>query len=197
MTPFPRGPFQVIYADPPWDYRGQVQHGGAGAGYTSGARAFYQTMTVDEICALPVREIADPKQSILFLWATGPILTDALAVLSAWGFKFKTVAFVWDKQRVNPGAYTLSQCEYVLAGTRGRIPQPRGARNVRQLVSEARTAHSAKPKEVRKRIDAMFPSARKLELFAREAPIDWHVWGNEVPEPLDRLYGARIASLSV
>ena len=85
--------------------------------------------------------------------------------------------FVWDKQRVNPGFYTLSQCELCLVFKHGRIPAPRGARNVRQLVSEKRSAHSQKPDEVRRRIEAMFPYARRIELFARERAEGWTPWG--------------------
>jgi N6-adenosine-specific RNA methylase IME4 len=74
----------------------------------------------------------------------------------------------------------MSQTEFVLAATRGNIPKPRGARNVRQFLSERRTKHSRKPKEVRDRIEAMFPTQRKIELFARERVPGWDAWGNEV-----------------
>ena len=118
--------------------------------------------------------------ALLFLWSSSPHLPQALDLLSAWGFAYATVAFVWDKQRANPGYYTLSQCELCVVGKRGRIPQPRGARNVRQFLSEMRGEHSAKPAEVRRRIEAMFPTQRKLELFARTAAEGWDCWGNEV-----------------
>lgn len=89
------------------------------------------------------------------------------------------MAFAWDKQLPVIGHYTMSQCELCLVFRRGRIPQPRGARNVRQFLSEKRTVHSAKPIEIRRRIEAMFPSQRKLELFARSPAEGWTVWGNE------------------
>ena len=95
------------------------------------------------------------------------------------GFAWATVAFVWDKMRVNPGFYTMSQCELCLVFKRGRIPSPRGARNVRQLVSAKRGAHSAKPTEVRRRIEEMFPDQSKIELFARTRAAGWHEWGLE------------------
>jgi N6-adenosine-specific RNA methylase IME4 len=87
---------------------------------------------------------------------------------------------VWDKQKVNPGFYTMSQVELCLIGKRGKIPKPRGARNIRQMVSVMRQKHSAKPEEVRKRIEEMFPEQTKLEMFAREAPEGWDVHGNEI-----------------
>ena len=87
---------------------------------------------------------------------------------------------MWDKERVNPGFYTMSQCELCLIGKRGKIPQPRGARNVRQLIKSLRGRHSEKPAEVRARIDRMFPTQRKIELFARERVRGWDAWGDEV-----------------
>lgn len=177
--------YGVIYADPPWDYRGQVQHGGRGAGYTSGAKAYYPTMPLEQLCdgewKRELRDVTE-RNSVLFMWATGPILVDALEVMKAWGYKYKQVAFVWDKVMVNPGAYTMTQCEFCLVGTRGSIPKPRGARNVRQHVAERRTRHSAKPSTVRHRIEEMFPEHAGLELFSRVGPgVYWDVWGNDVP----------------
>ena len=75
----------------------------------------------------------------------------------------------------------MSQCELCLVFKHGKIPAPRGARNVRQLVSEPRGRHSAKPEEVRRRIEAMFPTQRKIELFARAPATGWTAWGLEVP----------------
>lgn len=176
-----QGPYGVIYADPPWDYDGRVQHGGVETGYTSGAEAFYPTMKPEELCALStrVRSVLE-RDAACFMWTTGPQWEVALRVMNAWGFKYKTVAFDWDKRRVNPGYYTMSQHEFCLVGIRGRIPQPRGARNVRQHISETRTKHSVKPKKARRGIVQMFPHHRRLELFAREHPPGWDVWGLEV-----------------
>lgn len=174
-----KAPFEVIYADPPWSYRGQVQHGGALAGFTSSASSFYETIAVEDLCAAPILQLA-ASNAVLFIWTTGPILEDTLRVCRAWGFKYKTVAFVWEKARVNPGSYTMSSCEYVLVATRGSIPKPRGARNIRQFLKEARTSHSTKPDEIRKRIEEMFPTQKKIELFARKQAEGWEVVGNEV-----------------
>ena len=175
--------YDVIYADPPWDYQGQLQHAGAGSGDTGGAVRHYSTVRLSDLKQLEVESIA-AGDSLLFLWATSPHLDQAIELGKAWGFDWATVAFVWDKQRVNPGFYTMSQCELCLVFKRGRIPQPRGARNVRQLLSERRAAHSRKPAEVRRRIEEMFPQQRKIELFAREAEVPgWDVWGAEISHP--------------
>ena len=186
---FPQLPerrYSIVYADPPWDYKGQLQHAGVGSGDSGGAVRHYPTVTLPELKTLPVRTIA-ADDSLLFLWATNPHLDQAIDLGKAWGFAWATVAFVWDKVRVNPGFYTMSQCELCLVFKRGRIPKPRGARNVRQLITERRRAHSRKPEEVRRRIDAMFPDLPKVELFARPetdlsadgTPNGWDAWGLE------------------
>ena len=172
----PQGRYEIIYADPPWDYRGQLQHAGPGSGDTGGAARHYPTVTLETLAALDVRRIRAPA-SLLFMWSSSPHLDQAIALGKRWGFAWATVAFVWDKQRVNPGFYTLSQCELCLVFKHGRIPAPRGARNVRQMVSEKRGVHSQKPEEVRRRIETMFPEARKIELFARERVAGWTGWG--------------------
>ena len=179
FPPLPPGPYAILYADPPWDYRGQLQHAGRGSGDSGGAIRHYPTVTLAELRQLPVGALA-AADCLLFLWATSPHLDQAIDLGKAWGFAWATVAFVWDKGRVNPGHYTLSQCELCLVFKRGKIPQPRGARDVRQLVSARRGPHSAKPPEVRRRIEAMFPTQRKLELFAREQVAGWDAWGLEL-----------------
>lgn len=192
-TPFPPLPprrYEVIYADPPWDYKGQLQHAGPGSGDSGGAARHFSTVTTRELACLPVEAIA-ADDSLLFLWATSPHLDQAIELGKAWGFAWATVAFVWDKQRVNPGHYTLSQCELCLVFKRGRIPTPRGARNVRQLVSAPRGRHSEKPAEVRARIEAMFPQQSKIELFARSRAPGWESWGEEVPHQESRSFWSR------
>ena len=174
----PERAFDIIYADPPWDYKGQLQHAGPGSGDSGGAVRHYPTVTLDDLKTLPVPDIA-AENCLLFLWATNPHLDQAIDLGKAWGFNWATVAFVWDKLKTNPGFYTLSQCELCLVFKRGRIPQPRGARNIRQLVSAERGLHSEKPAEVRERIEAMFPAQSKIELFSREQPPGWTVWGLE------------------
>lgn len=171
--------YGVIYCDPPWDYKGQKQHNGKGGKDTGGAIKHYPTMTLKQLKKLPIQEICE-DDCIMFMWATSPHLDQAIELMKAWGFKWATVGFVWDKVRVNPGFYTMSQCELCLIGKRGKIPRPRGARNIRQYVQSKRTRHSAKPDEVRSRIEQMFPLQNKIELFARTINDGWDVWGNEV-----------------
>lgn len=177
--PFPKTKFDIIYADPPWDYKGQLQHNGEGGRDTGGAIRHYPTVTTAEMSEWPVDKICK-DDCLLFMWATSPHLDQAIDLGKAWGFDWATVAFVWDKERVNPGFYTMSQYELCLVFKRGKIPANRGARNVRQSVSELRTEHSAKPDEVRKRIDKMFPDHSKIELFARKKARGWKAWGWEI-----------------
>ena len=175
----PQDQFDIIYADPPWDYKGQLQHAGAGSEDTGGAMRHYPTVTLDRLKELAVLDIA-ADNCLLFMWATNPHLDQAIDLGKTWGFAWATVAFVWDKVRVNPGFYTMSQCEMCLVFKRGKIPSPRGARNIRQFLSVKRSAHSEKPAEVRTRIERMFPALKKIELFARQQVEGWRAWGLEV-----------------
>ena len=168
--------FSILYSDPPWRY---ANKGGQGA-----AENHYPTMSIEEICALPVVEIA-AKDSVLFLWATFPMLPEALRVISAWGYTFKTCAFVWLKQ--NPkaktwffglGFWTRSNAEICLLATRGR--PKRQDNRVHQLIISPREAHSKKPDEARAQIVRLMGDLPRVELFAREASPGWAVWGNEV-----------------
>lgn len=181
MIPFPDKRYSIVYADPAWKYQGC--HLGTG----SPVVVPYDVMTVDELKALPVGEIS-AADCLLFMWAVNPLLPEAIEVGKAWGFEYKTVAFVWNKKTTTIGYYTLSQVEICLVFKRkgGKIPQPRGSRNVRQLLSCKRGEHSCKPSVIRERIDQMFPSQSKIELFARPDWIDrqlavgWDFWSDEV-----------------
>ncbi len=190
---YPRLPnkkYQVIYADPPWDYGGEMQYDktvikGENEGFEkkiflSSAEFKYPTVKLKDLKKLDVSSIAD-DDCILFMWTTGPQMSNSIELGKAWGFEYKTVAFVWDKMVHNPGRYTLSQTEFVLAFKRGKFPQPRGARNIRQMVTVHRGAHSVKPVEVIDGITKMFPEQMKIELFARNNYIGWDNWGLEIP----------------
>lgn len=171
--------YAIVYADPPWDYKGQTQHAGKVSSDTGGANSHYSTVTTRDMRGWDISTICD-DDCLLFMWSSSPHLDQAMDLGKAWGFQWSTIAFVWDKQRTNPGFYTLSECEICLLFKRGRIPQPRGARNIRQLVSELRGRHSEKPQEVRRRIELMFPTQKKIELFARQRFDGWDAWGNQV-----------------
>lgn len=180
-VPFPNKKYDIIYADPPWDYKGQLQHTGSGGKDSGGAIRHYPTVPVSEMKTWDIASISK-ENCLLFMWSSSPHLDQAIQLGKAWGFRWATVAFVWDKQRPNPGFYTVSQCELCLVFRRGRIPQPRGARNMRQLVQVKRTRHSEKPDAVRERIEKMFPDQCKIELFARKQSQGWDAWGLEVIE---------------
>ena len=126
FPPLPSGLFDIIYADPPWDYKGQLQHAGEGSQDTGGAVRHYPTVTLDDLKTLDVPSIS-ARDCLLFMWATNPHLDQAIDLGKAWSFAWATVAFVWDKVRVNPGFYTMSQCELCLVFKKGKIPSPRGA----------------------------------------------------------------------
>lgn len=171
--------YAVILADPPWDYHGQTQHNGKGGKPTGSAAAHYSTVRLKDLKQLDVSSICEPD-CLLFMWSSSPHLEQALELMHAWKFSWATVGFVWYKEKTNPGFYTLSECELCLIGKRGKIPQPRGARNVRQFLSKKRTEHSKKPNEIRDRIHTMFPAQNKIELFATEHVENWDAWGRGV-----------------
>ena len=185
----PKKKYDIIYADPPWHYNGKMQFDKSGKSadqidlrkniFISAAEFKYPTVKTSELKKLPVHEIAK-DDCLLFMWTTNPHLDQAIELGTAWGFEYKTVAFVWDKMVHNPGQYTLSNVEMVLVFKRGRIPKPRGARNVQQLVRSARRAHSQKPDEIVHLIDRMFPTQSKIELFARARFDKWDAWGIEM-----------------
>lgn len=174
--------YDIIYCDPAWDYDGREQHNTKEA--NKSVVHHYQTMKLDDMKKLKVNEIAE-KNCLLFMWSSSPHLPQAIELLQSWGFEYKTIAFVWDKQKVNPGYYTMSQCEICLVGKKGNIPSPRGARNIKQFLSQERTRHSEKPFEIRDRITQMFPSQKKIELFARHKVEGWDSWGNEIESVVD------------
>ena len=133
---------------------------------------------------ISVAEIAD-ENCALFIWATMPKLKDAFAVIEAWGFKFKTAAFVWIKLNPNSdrlfwgmGAWTRSNAELCLLATKGQ-PQRKSA-SVHQVIISHLEEHSKKPEEARRRIEALMGDVPKIELFARRTSPGWDVWGNEV-----------------
>lgn len=171
--------YDIIIADPPWDYKGQKQHNGKGGKETGSASTHYATMTLNELKTIPVSSVSSDN-SLLFLWTSSPHLDQAIELMQTWGFDYATIAFVWNKDKVNPGFYTMSQVELVLVGKKGSIPRPRGSRSQRQIVHSPRTNHSAKPEEVQDRIEKMFPLQSKLELFARRVRPNWTCLGNEI-----------------
>ena len=148
------------------------------------ADSHYETLTTAEICALPVPAVCAPDCS-LFLWVPSCALPEGLRVIDAWGFQFKTVAFVWAKRTAKGlpfwgmGHWTRSGAELCLLATRGK--PVRVGKNVHQVVESVVREHSRKPDEVRDRIVQLLGDLPRLELFAREqAPGGWVAWGDEV-----------------
>jgi N6-adenosine-specific RNA methylase IME4 len=182
VAALPDGKHRVLYVDPPWSYNDTREGLGAGDGQkvdraSTAARDHFPTMSVAELSALDVKSIAAPD-AVLFCWATFPLMIDALEVVKAWGFKYKT-AFVWDKQRGTFGHYHKAEAELLLVCTRGSCTPDADAKE-NQIQRWPRAEHSRKPEEARQMIDRMYLHGPKVELFARgSAPLPWNVWGNE------------------
>ena len=171
--------YSIIYADPPWAYRTYSKKGQGRS-----AESHYPTMCIEDIKALPVGELA-AKDCALFLWITFPCLCEALEVLAAWGFSYKTVAFVWVKQNrrnddlfTGMGYWTRANAEICILATKGH--PKRVDAGVRQVILSHIEEHSKKPDEARERIVRLMGDLPRVELFARQSPEGWDVWGNEV-----------------
>lgn len=187
----PSKKYDVIYADPPWDYGGKMQYDKSSKKdvnvgfekniFISSASFKYPTVKLKDLKNLNINSIAK-DDCLLFMWTTGPQMANSIILGEAWGFEYKTVAFVWDKMVHNPGQYTLSQTEFCLVFKKGRIPKPRGARNIRQFVQHPRGKHSEKPLQIIDGITKMFPEQDKIELFARNNFNGWDNWGLEIPD---------------
>lgn len=177
--------YQIIYADPPWKFKVWCYRTGSGRSPDQ----YYPTMEIEEICSLPINKIAN-KNCILFLWGTWPKLEEALQVIKAWGFKYKTNAFLWVKQNPSSkgffcglGYWTRKNTEFVLLATKGN--PKRLNKSVRELIISPRGKHSVKPIEIKDRIIELVGDLPRIELFAREKTEGWDVWGNEVENDIE------------
>lgn len=166
--------FRIIYADPAWSYNDKQDTPQLG-----GAYKHYDTMSVSQICSLPVNEISE-KDSVLFLWVTSPLLEDAFTVFKSWGFRYKT-SFVWDKVKHNMGHYNSVRHEFLLIATKGSCtPDTKILYDSVQSV-ERNNNHSEKPIEFLNIIDHIYTYGNKLEMFCRNIKKDnWYGWGNEI-----------------
>lgn len=181
MIPLPDKKYSIIYADPPWDYKNK--------GTRAAASKHYETMTVEDVKKMPVGAaggIADDNCT-LFIWATFPMLREALEIIEAWGFTYKTIAFNWVKQNKSGsglfwglGNWTRSNSEICLLAVKGK-PKRVNASVHSVIIAPARQ-HSRKPDEVRNRIVELMGDLPRIELFAREAAPGWDVWGDEAPD---------------
>lgn len=166
--------FRVIYADPAWSYNDKQDTPQLG-----GAAKHYDTMSINELCKLPVNNISE-KNSILFLWVTSPLLEDAFKVVNSWGFKYKT-SFIWDKVKHNMGHYNSVRHEILLVCTKGSCtPDNKKLYNSVQSI-ERNNNHSEKPIEFLNIIDDLYNFGNKLEMFCRTIKKEnWYGWGNEL-----------------
>jgi N6-adenosine-specific RNA methylase IME4 len=172
--------YQVILADPPWDYDGKsVKLTGL---------VKYPTMTPKELMELPVGKLADPSMCVLFMWVTGPMLDVAIDVIRAWGFSYKTVFKVWLKRNSKAGGaitgagwWTRPSVEFLLCATKGSGWTKFKTTNCEpQEFESARGIHSAKPPEIRAIVRRFFDVPRRIELFARDRAPGFDAWGLEI-----------------
>lgn len=186
----PAGHYGAILADPPWQFQAW-----AGARLSGDRRPcaatqpHYDTMSMEEIEALPVADLARPD-CVLFMWICWPILPRAMRVLDHWGFIYKTCGFCWVKAnakqidmfrddiepRMNLGYWTRSNSEVCLLATRGKPKRQDGG--VRQAIIEPQREHSRKPDGIHERIERLV-AGPYIELFARQKRKGWDCWGNQ------------------
>jgi len=182
--------YNIIYADPPWNYDDKLKHKG-------GAERHYSTMSTDDICAMKVADIAHDNAA-LFIWGCWPKLFETQRVIKSWGFKYKTCAFIWVKVNKKTdvkqgslfydedmfdkfwgmGHWTRSNSEFCLLALRGKIK--RQAANINQIIYFPIREHSKKPDETRDKIVQLIGDLPRIELFSRKTTPGWHVFGNEV-----------------
>jgi N6-adenosine-specific RNA methylase IME4 len=167
----PTKTYGVIYADPPWRFEPYDRE----SGMDRAADNHYPTMSLDDIKALKVPAADD---AVLFLWATVPMLPQALELMAGWGFTYRS-NFVWVKDRLITGYWTRNQHEHLLIGTRGDIPAPAPGEQYSSMQTAKLGEHSAKPATFGEMIKEMFPTLPRLEMFARGPRLGWDVWGNE------------------
>lgn len=164
--------YPIIYADPPWRYELPAM-----GGTNRSIENHYPTMSLEEICALPVAEIA-AGDSLLYLWATAPKLPECLKVIEAWGFEYRT-HIVWVKDKIGMGYHARNQHELLLIAKRGEMPPPRPGEQPSSVIEAPRGEHSAKPALFAELIERLYPGVGKIELFCRTPREGWAVWGNQ------------------
>lgn len=162
--------YDVIYADPAWKFKTY-----SAKGMSRSADNHHDTMTVDEIAALDVP--AGPH-CVLFLWATAPMLLEALHTMKSWGFTYKT-QMAWDKRVQATGYYVRNVHEPLLIGTIGKPKLPLPQNRPESLLIERKRQHSRKPECSYRVIEQMYPDASRLEMFSRCHRAGWDAWGNE------------------
>lgn len=194
ILPFPNKRYNIIYADPPWSFYNKIPQDNS----REPRDIFqYDILTTDDICKFSVSKIAD-KNCILFIWVTDAHLPDGLKVIKSWGFKYKTVGFIWKKLTITGelrrgvAPYTMKNCELCLLAVKGAFTKYLKKRNINQLVETKMSKHSKKPSIIRNLIVELCGDLPRIELFARppkdllfedESYKGWDLWGNEVKVP--------------
>ena len=186
--------YNIIYADPPWEYQDKANAGKRGACHK------YPTMGIQSLAQLPVKEMLH-RNAVLFLWVTMPMIADSFKIITFWGFEYKTCAFVWIKQNANRntlfmgmGNWTRANAELCLLATRGKLKRINAG--IEQVVLSPIREHSRKPDIVRQRIVELMGDLPRIELFARKDDSQpdmfgydrfegWDVWGNEAEGSVD------------
>jgi len=174
--------YKIIYADPAWTYSGQLFNRG-------GVKNKYKTLHQRKIEELNVPAISH-TDSVCFMWATFPKIEEALYIMRAWGFTYKTVAFSWlktykksGKLFFGMGKWTRANGEICLLGTKGNIKRINAS--VPQALLHPILEHSVKPQEVRERIVKLMGDIPRIELFARTRTDGWDAWGNEIDNDIE------------
>lgn len=166
----PTGCYSLLYVDPPWQY----EH--LPVSESRAVENHYPTMTLE---ALKTFDVPAADDAVLFMWATNPKLGEALELIDAWGFSYRTNA-VWVKDRIGMGYYVRAQHELLLIARRGEMSPPNEFARPASVIHAPRLAHSAKPESVYELLERMYPGVPRIELFARSERDGWDSWGNEV-----------------
>lgn len=175
----PPGKFSILLADPPWRYDFVEADNRA-------IENQYPTLTADEIASFTDtagRSVGDlaAEDAVLFLWATNPKLTEAVAVIEGWGFQYLT-NLVWVKDKIGMGYWARSRHELLLVARRGAMSPPPEHLRPDSVIEAPRTRHSAKPASVYDLIEGIWPDSPKVEVFARSGREGWASFGNQLPE---------------
>lgn len=182
----------LIYADPPWTYRDKANDGERGAGHK------YQTMTIADICRLPVWDLA-AENCLLAMWWVPTQPAEALKVMDAWGFRLMTMkGFTWHKTNkhkgnsaIGMGHMTRANSEDCLFAVRGKLPERLDA-SICQHVTAPRMEHSAKPPAFRDLLVRLLGDVPRCELFSRDSVPGWDMWGDQCDRAFDLLPGVAV-----
>jgi N6-adenosine-specific RNA methylase IME4 len=173
--PFPRDKFSLVYADPPWSFEFVPAENRA-------VQNHYPTMSFEQLSLLPVWSIAEDN-CVLAMWAPACKLDEALRLIKAWGFTYRTCA-VWTKDKLGLGYYFRNQHELLLIAIKGEPATPKPEDRSSSVINAPRTIHSEKPDQAYEILERMYPDFRRIELFARKTRPGWAAWGNQLPQPI-------------